>query len=112
MLGCVTQNGVKVWVRTVRPAKVKVKIKMKGSSKIFGPEESSEESDLVASVQVDGLKPGKSYFYEVLIDGEPIPIPVKSSITTLPVDQKIRIAFGTCPHPLGIGKPEAGGPNS
>jgi len=103
MLGCVTQNGAKVWVRTVRPSTVKVKIKMKGSSKIFGPVESSEKSDLVASVQVDGLKPGKSYSYEVLIDDEPISIPVKSSITTLPVDQKIRIAFGTCPHRWGLG---------
>ena len=72
MLGCVTQNGAKVWLRTVRPSTVKVKIKMKGSSKIFGPVESSEKADLVASVQVDGLKPGKSYSYEVLIDDEPI----------------------------------------
>ena len=103
MLGCVTQDGAKVWVRTVRPSSVKIKIKIKGSSKIFGPVESSEESDLVASVQVDGLKPGKSYSYEVLINGEPIPIPVKSSITTLPVDQKVRIAFGTCPHRWGLG---------
>ena len=51
---CLGENGAKVWVRTVRPSSVKVKIKMKGSSKIFGPVESSEESDLVASVQVDG----------------------------------------------------------
>ena len=75
MLGCITETSAKVWVRTVRPAQVEVRVTMDGTETTFGPVLSTEESDLVSIVAVTGLKPGTSYPYKVLVDGRPIPVP-------------------------------------
>lgn len=103
MLGSLSADGVKVWVRTVKPAKVEVAVD--GMAKAFGPVSSTAESDLVAVVPVTGLKPGTRYTYRVLVDGQPIAMPEPAAIT-MPSDAKAaktRIAFGTCPHRWGLG---------
>ena len=74
MLGCLASDGVKVWLRTTKPARVKVRLKIGGEEKTFGPVESSLESDLTAIVEVTGLEPGSITPYEILVDGDPIKI--------------------------------------
>ena len=103
MLGCITETSVKVWVRTVRPAKVEVRLNIDGAETTFGPILSTDESDLVSIVPVTGLKPGISYPYKVLVDGTPIPVPKHAVITTVPDTNRLRLAFGTCPHRWGLG---------
>ncbi len=104
MLGCLSADGAKVWVRTLKPAKVEVKMTVDGVEKIYGPVQSSIESDLTAIVSVTGLKPGASAPYKVLIDGKEAAIPKHAAITTPPEgdSNEFRIAFGTCQHRWGI----------
>jgi alkaline phosphatase D len=106
MLGCITETGAKLWLRTVRPAKVEVRVTMNGSETTFGPVLSTEASDLVSIVSVTGLRPGASYPYQVLVDGRPIPVPKHAVITTVPNTKRLRLAFGTCPHRWGLGNPK------
>lgn len=103
MLGCVTSEGAKVWVRTVRPGKVEVHVE--GIAKPFGPVATTAESDLSAVVTVTGLKPGTTARYSVLVDGKPIVAPKHAAIRVPSNDPavKTRIAFGTCPHRWGLG---------
>lgn len=106
MLGSISSYGARVWLRTVRPAKVEVRVMVDGVEKSFGPVESTEETDLTAVVPVSGLKPGTRNPYRVLIDGESISIPDDSVIVTSPEDSMpgtARIAFGSCYHQWGLG---------
>lgn len=106
MLGNVSIDGAKVWVRTVRPSKVEVMVKSDGRELVFGPVNSSEESDLTAIVPVSGLKPGTSYTYRVYIDGMEVVNSHKSILSTLPATEQFpdfRIAVGTCFHRWGLG---------
>jgi alkaline phosphatase D len=106
MLGSVKANGVTVWVRTLRPAKVEVRINLDGVDKTFGPVQSSPQSDLSAIVPVTGLSPSTRYPYSVLIDGKPITLPDGAAITTAPrpdAPGKVRIAFGADFHRWGLG---------
>lgn len=102
LLGSLAPDGAKVWVRTVRPAQVEVRVE--GVAKPFGPVASTAESDLSAVVAVTGLKPGGRYAYKVLVDGKPADLPKHAAIAT-PAEAKgkTRIAFGTCPHRWGLG---------
>lgn len=109
MLGCVTPSGVRVWIRTLRSAKVEVEVTVNGSVKTFGPVKTGPETDMVAIVSVTGLKPSTSYPYKVLVDGKEVKIPGHSSITTSPTEStsgKVRIAVGTCAHRFGLGNME------
>ncbi|MBN2290980.1 MAG: alkaline phosphatase D family protein [Pirellulales bacterium] len=106
MLGNVGPEGISVWMRTIRPAAVEVRIEIDGKEKTFGPVQSTLASDLSAVVRVDGLEPNKSYTYRVLVDGEPIDIPKNAAIRTAPADgkqAKTRIVFGSCSHRWGLG---------
>jgi len=106
MLGCVKPDGMRVWLRTVRPAKVEVCVTVDGAEKVFGPVESTLESDLTAIVPVTGLKPETRYSYKVRVDGKPITIPGDAVIVTSPDDAKpgkVRIVFGADFHRWGLG---------
>ena len=106
MLGAVTPESASVWLRTLRPAKVEVLVRVNGGVKRYGPVESTLASDLTAVVPVTGLKPGTSTPYRLLIDGERIAVPEGAAIVTPPEHSKLRtarIAFGSCPHVWGLG---------
>lgn len=104
MLGCVSSDGVKVWVRTTKPAEVEVRVNSEGGIKVFGPVKSSLASDLTAVVSVTGLPSGSENPYEVLVNGRAIPIPERAVIRTVPEAEadETRIAFGTCQHRWGL----------
>jgi len=106
MLGQVTSSGASVWIRTLAPARVEVRVMIDGEEKPFGPVASSAATDMTAVVDVTGLAPSRSYPYRVLVDGKEIPIYAHAAITTAPNDKKattVRIAFGTCFHRWGLG---------
>ena len=106
MLGAVSSRGARVWVRTLKPAAVEVKVTAEGGAKTFGPVASTAATDLSAVVPVTGLEPSTSYPYRVLIDGKPVDIPAHAAITTAPSESspgRVRIAFGTCAHRWGLG---------
>jgi len=106
MLGSLSDTGVSVWGRTVRPAKVEVKLTVDGVEKTFGPATSSAETDLSAIVKVTGLAPSTRYTYRVLVDGKPVANQEGAAITTAPKSDapgKVRIVFGSCFHRWGLG---------
>jgi alkaline phosphatase D len=106
MLGCLTSDGVSVWVRTLGQAEVSVQVTINGEVRRFGPVTSTRETDFTAVVPVTGLPRGVVLSYRLLIDGQPVPIPENAAIHTLPEEGKpVRIAFGSCMHRWGVGNP-------
>lgn len=108
MLGSVRPNGAKIWVRTLKPGEVEVRVSVNGEERRYGPVRSSAASDLSAVVSVTDLKPSTRYPYRVLVDGAPITMPEHAAIVTAPPDSetgKVRIAFGSCFHRWGIANP-------
>lgn len=109
MLGCLSFDGARVWVRTIKPAKVTVLVQMAGQERRFGPSTSTVDSDLTAVVPVTGLKPARYYPYRVLVDDQPIPMPTNAAITTAPAPGAAtgtRLAFGADFHKSGLWKSE------
>ncbi len=109
MLGCLTSEGARVWVRTVKPAQVTVLVQSDGKKLRFGPVASTSDSDLTAVVEVSGLKPATRHAYRVLVDGAPIAMPADAALTTAPAASPAtgtRIAFGADFHKSGLWKPE------
>jgi alkaline phosphatase D len=104
MLGSVTPQGARVWIRTVRPASVEVRVTTPSGEKSFGPVKSTRKSDMTAIVTVSGLKAQTRYPYRVLIDGKPLTLTEHAAIVTTPSNKsaKVRIAFGTCFHRWGL----------
>lgn len=105
MLGALSSEGAKVWVRTVKPAQVSVVVQTSGGERAFGPVASSVESDLTAVLPVTGLGPECRYPYRVLVDGEPVPMPEGAAITTAPASgepSRMTIAFGADFHKTGL----------
>ncbi len=105
MLGNISSEGASVWIRTLKPAKVEVRINVDGTVKTYGPVLSSENTDMTAIVYVKDLKAETSYAYNVFIDGKPINVDVQPYITTTPLEHlpsNARIAFGTCYHRWGL----------
>ena len=104
MLGAVTSEGARVWIRTLRPARVEVRVTTADGDKSFGPVPSTRQTDLTAVVPVAGLKPATRNPYRVLVDGKAIGMPRHAAIVTPPKAEsaKVRIAFGTCFHRWGL----------
>lgn len=103
MLGALSQDGARVWLRTVDPAEVTVVVDDNGKERHFGPVASTVESDLSAVVPVTGLKPGTRYPYHVLVNGKAISMPADAAITTaLEAPGKMQIAFGADFHKTGL----------
>jgi arylsulfatase A-like enzyme len=108
LLGALRPDGVTVWLRTLRPATVEVRVQVDGQERVFGPVASTVDNDLAVLVPVTGLQPATRYPYRVLIDGKPISVPPQAALTTAPADAttgQVRIAFGSCFHRWGLGNP-------
>jgi alkaline phosphatase D len=103
MLGCISETGAKVWVRTLKPASVTIE----ANGKVFGPVMSTDESDLTAIVNVTGLKPDSETAYRVLVDRKPITTAGRTMIRTVTEKPAVtRIAWGSCWHRWGLGHPQ------
>jgi len=95
LLGDLRPDGVRVWVRTAAAAEVVVR----AGGQTF-KSNSSAASDFTAVVRVHGLAAGKTYPYELSIDGKPValaaPFERPLSFQTLPANsmERLTIAFG------------------
>jgi alkaline phosphatase D len=102
MLGCVTGKSVKVWLRTVGAASVKVEYGLEATlkdAKISPAVRTSAGTDFTAVVDVTDLKPNTAYYYRVAIEPggtNPNPAKIHHFRTIAPVGKsgKLRIAFG------------------
>ncbi len=77
LLGAVTHDSARFWVRTARPADVGIRVFEPGGA-IEGTTAtaaSRPESDLTAVIEVAGLRPATRYEYEVTIDERLQPLP-------------------------------------
>jgi alkaline phosphatase D len=75
MLGDLTESTVKIWLRTAKSSAVYIIVSTKATfSKTINSEKVSTgpESDFTTIVQLHGLSPNTSYFYNVVIDGQPV----------------------------------------
>ncbi|MGQ9564353.1 MAG: DUF7800 domain-containing protein, partial [Thermogutta sp.] len=107
MLGCLTSDGITVWVRTLGPAEVSVETSINGEVRTFGPVASTRDTDYTVVIPVTGLPRGAVVPYRLLIDGKVASIPENAAIHTLPEEDKpLRIAFGSCMHRWGLGNPQ------
>jgi len=99
LLGRVTDRSAAVWVRTARPATVRVIVRATEEDEaveISGEAQTTAETDYTATVQVAGLKPQTGYVYQVLIDGQPMLDPQPPFRTSPPQNRaaSFTIAFG------------------
>jgi len=85
LLGCVTTNSAKFWVRTARESPVRVNVKAAttdaGRARTAAAR-TREKNDFTTVLAVDGLQPGTRYEYAVHVEGEARP--VKGQFTTFP----------------------------
>lgn len=73
MLGNVTPNSAQVWLRTTKPAAVKVIVSSQPS--LADPVASAESetdarNDFTTVLSLSGLQPWTEYYYDVLVDGK------------------------------------------
>ncbi len=100
MLGCLTDQGVKVWVRTRSelPVQVVVSTSKNLAQRILsGVVTPDAKKDFTAIVPVDGLTPETIYYYDVFIDGRPMLKPDYPKFTTSPSPgdkARFQVAFG------------------
>ncbi len=93
VLRYVSETEATVWVETDSPSEVQV---LGHTTRTF-----CVEGHHYAIVAVGGLEPGRSYEYELLLDGvrrwpfEDSPFP-PSSIRTVDPDRPLKIVFGSC----------------
>jgi alkaline phosphatase D len=105
MLGELTHNSAKLWVRTIQPARVEVIVQTPYGTRRYGPVNSNFSSDFTAVVNLTALPPSTKIPYQVIVDGKPIPIPKEAAINTPAAPNapgKLTIAFGSCFHKTGL----------
>jgi len=99
MLGCVTPTSIKVWLRTVKEARVRVVVQTGAGEKhtqASQPVDTTNATDLTAVLTVNGLQPGTAYTYRIEIDGKPAPVKNAKFNTAPQAGQpaKFDVAFG------------------
>ena len=102
MLGCVTDHGAKVWVRTVDEVPICIVVStspdLKGTERIqSAPTSSRADRDYTAVAEIDGLQANTTYYYDVLVDGKPtLKADYPSFRTYPPAGEKAQfnVAFG------------------
>jgi alkaline phosphatase D len=100
MLGAVTDHSARFWLRTTQESDVNVRIFDHESdtkpSQAAGAK-ARAETDYTTVVEVSGLKPDTTYFYDLAIDGTPLAREKRNSFRTFPTGSaQFRIAFGGC----------------
>ena len=100
MLGCVTERSAKFWVRTVN--EVPVQIIASTSNTLIAPIKSETvftrpNRDYTAIVELAGLAPETTYYYNVLVNGKPTLKPEFPTFQTYPAvgtTAKFQVSFG------------------
>jgi alkaline phosphatase D len=98
LLGCVTENSARFWVRTVHEKPVQVTLSQFENldRPIYSAEKVSDANeDFTTVVGVNGLQPFTTYYYDVLIEGKSTLGPAYPSFRTYPsVGEKARFQVG------------------
>ena len=98
MLGDVTDNSARFWVRTRTASTVRVSVSSTSRQKqLSAVSASSTDTDFTAVIHVEGLQPNTHYTYQVEIDG--IALNAIYHFTTFPPDNSpasFSIGFGGC----------------
>ncbi|MBT5830291.1 MAG: tetratricopeptide repeat protein, partial [Candidatus Latescibacteria bacterium] len=96
MLGDVTTNSAKFWVRTRKETPVQIRLQALDQPSITSsPVTTTEKKDFTAIISVDNLKPDTPYRYEVLIDGNAVSTQQLPEFrTTMLSDTKTRFHIG------------------
>ena len=100
MVGCVTDQGARFWVRAA--AEAPVQVVLSHSQRLETPMSSpvvrtTKEADFTAVLEVPGLKPDTAYYYDVLVDGKPTQGPQYPMVRTFPpagAKAKFQVGFG------------------
>lgn len=103
MLGHVSEDRVHMWVRATAAVGWKILLNEAGTPTATQPREiegtALHADALTGIVVIDGLKPGTSYSYQIILEGrEQLPLPLPS-FTTAPAQGhagRQRIVFGSC----------------
>ncbi|MDW7680213.1 MAG: alkaline phosphatase D family protein, partial [bacterium] len=100
MLGCVSENSAKFWVRSVDEVPVQIIASLSNnlttaikSEKIL----SDSKEDYTAIVELNGLQPATTYYYSVLINGKSEIKPPFPSFRTYPAissQAQFKVVFG------------------
>jgi alkaline phosphatase D len=98
LLGCVTDTSARFWVRTANKVPVKVSVsRFKSLSRVLYSDVqlSDPDEDYTAEVEVSGLQPITTYYYDVFIDGKSTLGPSYPSFRTYPsAGNKARFQVG------------------
>lgn len=107
MVGYGQLTEVMLWVQTVKPASIQYRYwyadapDMKWSSTVS---KTTEEGSYITKILIDGLKPGKKFEYELLIDGKTVkrPYPLRFQTQThwqyRTDPPSFSVAFGSCAY--------------
>ena len=102
MLGHVSSNDARLWIKTTEAVKWSVRVSERAD---LADARTIEGAALAAASAFTGvallteLKPATRYFYSVLLDGQPATSRPWPSFTTAPVEGakgRVRFAFGSC----------------
>jgi alkaline phosphatase D len=105
MVGYGQMTEVMLWVQTTKPATVQFRYwdtQQPGVKKLSRSVKTTSERAHVAHVLVDGLRPGKKFAYELLIDGKVVQRPYPLRFQTQPLWQwrtdppDFSVAIGSC----------------
>lgn len=95
MLGDLTPNSVKVWVRTDTEATVTIEItKEAGSPGRKYSNTAAAINHFTAIVQITDLEPGNSYFYNVYVDGALMSESKSFTTPTMTGPIQVKVGFG------------------
>ncbi|MFI3291099.1 MAG: alkaline phosphatase D family protein [Opitutales bacterium] len=102
MLANLRRDTVSLWLRTIKPQKVQVEYTDGSETMLSEVYETSVAQDLAVAIELKNLKSDKKYSYTIIIDGEKYR-EENFFFNSLPSGDKLRVAFGTCPHRWGLG---------
>ncbi len=75
MVGSIESESVTIWARVAGPSLLNVRYSDHPSffnAQLTAPIIASAENDYCVTAKIEGLKPNSFYYYQVLVDGEPI----------------------------------------
>ena len=105
MVGYVDMLEVMLWVQTARPAEVQIQYRELGSDGEFlltAPVQTEHRMAYTAKLLADRVEPGKSYTYDVLVDGKKVELPYPTSFRTQALwawrsdPPNFKVALGSC----------------
>lgn len=102
LLGAMTPQGVRVWVRTLAESEIEVRASTRGDfeqpdARATGRTRAVD--DYTGVVAVAGLQPATRYRYQLRVDGRPVPQGEGWEFRTFPREdapETVRVAFGGC----------------